>query len=312
MKTKVMQIGVVGALIAIGWIAHTALTTVARTDPQTSSDTLEKFISAEEKRDSNLNRDAIPGVYSREELTARDAIQINLGRWTVKTLSEAIQEFANLSSAGEQVSRISERFLGTPYEENTLVGSKDTQEKLTVHLAGLDCFTYIDYVEASRLSNSYDTFLDTLQHTRYRSGVVRFEYRNHFFSDWVEHNGDQVADVTKKVGGNAAMAVEKELNQKKDGSVFLEGIPVTPRTITYIPSAAITDEIMKKLHTGDYIGVYTDIDGLDVTHTGIFIRNDSGTYLRHASSREETQKVIDENFLTYLKNKPGIVVYRPQ
>lgn len=258
-----------------------------------------------------VHRDPIPGAYSRGELMKRNTIQTNLGDWTEEALSNLIQESKNLSGTGEQVNVISEKFLGTPYKGNTLVGSNDTREKLTVHLAGLDCFTYIDYVEAARLSDSYDTFLSTLQDTRYKYGIAEFQYRNHFFSDWKKHNSDKVADVTKEIGGDAAVSVEKQLNQKKDGSVFLEGIPVTLRAITYIPSTAITKEVVGNLQTGDYIGIYTDIDGLDVTHTGIFIRNDSGTYLRHASSREGVQQVIDDDFLTYTKDKSGILIYRP-
>ncbi len=293
MKAKVILLGMVGMLIGISWIAYSMLSMLAKIEPQEHGDPIPA------------------GVHARERLMARNAIQTNLGNWTKKTLSGVIQGSTHLSDIGEQITHISEKFLGTPYEGNTLVGSAKTREKLTVHLAGLDCFTYIDYVEAARLSDSYDTFLNALQHTRYKSGIVEFQYRNHFFSDWVKYNSDQVSDVTKEVGGNVAIPVKKQLNQKKDGSVFLEGIPILSRTINYIPSTAITDESMKNLRTGDYIGIYTDIDGLDVTHTGIFIKNSRGTYLRHASSREKAQQVIDDDFLTYLKNKPGIVVYRP-
>ncbi len=275
MKTKVLRIVVAIVLVGVVWMGYLYVSAVVRMDP------------------GKVHRDPIPGVYLRGAIL------------------DVLREAAGFSDVGERINIISEKFLGTPYEANTLVGDAETPEELTVYLAGLDCFTYIDYVEAARLSDSYDTFLDELQHTRYKEGVVGFERRNHFFSDWTEYNSDQVSDVTEEVGGDAAIVVEKQLNQKKDGGVFLEGIPIVARTITHIPTAAITDEIVGSLRTGDYIGIYTDIDGLDVTHTGIFIRNDSGIYLRHASSREGAQKVIDDDFLTYLKNTPGIVVYRP-
>ena len=287
---SILQICIVLALV--GYIAYKSLLTPADIHLQRHTDQAPKEQS--------------------EEVLARGAIQTNLGNWTPATLLEVIQKSKNLSDIGKQVNAISENFLGTPYEGNTLIGDAETPEKLTVHLAGLDCFTYIDYVEAVRQSDSYETFLDTLQNTRYKSGIVGFQHRNHFFSDWTEYNKDKVSDVTKEIGGDTAIDVEKQLNQKKDGTVFLKGIPIVSRTITYIPSGAITNEIIKNIRTGDYIGIYTDIKGLDITHTGIFIRNDSGTYLRHASSREEAQQVIDDDFLTYIKNKPGILIYRPQ
>jgi hypothetical protein len=63
--------------------------------------------------------------------------------------------------------------------------------------------------------------------------------------------------------------------------------------------------------SGDFVGIYTDKEGLDVSHTGIIIKKDGKVFLRHASSKEKNQKVVDENLSEYMKNKPGLVVYRP-
>jgi len=66
-----------------------------------------------------------------------------------------------------------------------------------------------------------------------------------------------------------------------------------------------------KLSTGDYVGIYTELPGLDVTHTGIIIKKNGRTYLRHASSRNVNDRVVDEDLLEYMQNKPGLVVFRP-
>ena len=176
----------------------------------------------------------------------------------------------------------------------------------------MDCFTYIDYVEALRLSDTYEDFSPNLKNIRYKQGNVSFQNRNHFFSDWPTQNRKNIMDVTYRVGSGKAIAVEKDLNLKKDGSTFLPGIPIVQREFYYIPTSAIDDEILAKLHTGDYIGIYTEIDGLDVSHTGIVIIKDDGAYLRHASSKKNNQKVVDENLIEYVQNVPGIVVYRPK
>ena len=68
---------------------------------------------------------------------------------------------------------------------------------------------------------------------------------------------------------------------------------------------------MSKLKTGDFAGIYTDKEGLDVSHTGIIIKKGGKVFLRHASSREKNQKVVDEELSEYMQNKPGLVVYRP-
>ena len=69
--------------------------------------------------------------------------------------------------------------------------------------------------------------------------------------------------------------------------------------------------LFRSLQTGDYVGIYTDKEGLDVSHTGIIIRKGGVVFLRHASSKEKNQKVVDEVLSGYMQNKPGLVIYRP-
>jgi hypothetical protein len=47
-----------------------------------------------------------------------------------------------------------------------------------------------------------------------------------------------------------------------------------------------------------------------VSHVGIFVRNHTDVFLRHASSRHG--KVVDEEFHEYISDKPGIIVMRPK
>jgi hypothetical protein len=137
-----------------------------------------------------------------------------------------------------------------------------------------------------------------------------FKNRNHFFSDWPVYNKSKVRDVTGEIGGDKTQATVKQLNRKSDGTYYLPGIPVVERTVTYIPSSEVDEDIIGKMENGDYVGIYTDIDGLDVTHTGIIIKNDSGVYLRHASSKKANERVVDEDLRTYIQNVPGLVIYR--
>jgi hypothetical protein len=235
---------------------------------------------------------------------------IKLGKWNQGNLQELIKE--KPSSIEGQIEFLSAKFLSTPYEASTLTGDTNTPEIFTVNLEGMDCFTYIDYVEALRLSTTLEDFNSNLKDIRYQSGNISFENRNHFFSDWPTQNSKNVGDVTYQIGGSKTIEVEKNLNLKSDGSKFLPGIPVVNRKIYYIPTSEIDDDLLNKLHTGDYVGIYTDIEGLDVTHTGIIIKKDDGVYLRHASSKKKNQKVVDEDFKKYVQNTPGMVIFRPK
>ena len=236
---------------------------------------------------------------------------IDLGNFTQQSIDRIIDNSNELPSVDNKIEKISSSFLNVPYLGHTLIGSNTKEEILTINLSGMDCFTYIDYVEAIRNSSDYYSFKDQVQTIRYRDGIVAYRTRNHFFSDWPINNSSKVKDITKNFGTENTITVKKYLNLKGDGTNYLEGIPVVERKITYIPSEKLSPAILEKLNTGDYIGIYSHLDGLDVSHTGIVVKKDGKIYIRHASSRKVNNKVVDEDLVEYLKNKPGIVVYRP-
>ncbi|HEY3278081.1 MAG TPA: N-acetylmuramoyl-L-alanine amidase-like domain-containing protein [Syntrophorhabdaceae bacterium] len=236
---------------------------------------------------------------------------IKLGKWSVGELERLMEEASSLPETGPRIERISGMLLGTPYRASTLIGSDRIPERLVIDLEGVDCFTLIDYVEAMRLSRSLPGFRDALIRVRYREGRVSFKGRNHFFTDWLYSPRNPVADVTREIGGVECRSAVKRLNLKKDGSLFLPGIEVTEREITYIPGESIDSVLEKRIREGDYIGIYTFEEGLDVSHVGIFVGRENTGRLRHASSSYESRKVVDQPFEDYVSRKPGIIVVRP-
>ena len=240
------------------------------------------------------------------------AAQISLGKWTEDEINILLAAAARLEDVGERIQYISGKFLEIPYRESTLIGNSRTSEEFVVNFSGIDCFTYLDYVEALRQSFSFAEFLERLKKIRYRSGNVSYTMRNHFFTDWREFNDGSIVDVTREIGGEKTRSTLKSLNLRSDGTRILDGIPVESRSIDYIPTASIDEEVLNALNTGDYIGIYTETDGLDVSHVGIAIKHDDGVYMRHTSSAASCSKVTDRLLINYTKEKPGIVVLRPQ
>ncbi len=252
-------------------------------------------------------------VLSAAYTAANDTVEFtDLGKFTEQSINRIIGEKNSNQALETKIGLISEKFLDVPYLGHTLIGSNERQEVLTINLSGMDCFTYIDYVEAIRNASDYGSFSDNVQKIRYKDGIVDYRARNHFFSDWPMSNSGNVKDVTMEIGGDDSITVEKFLNRKNDGSLYLPGIPVVKRNITYIPAGKISPEIISKINTGDYIGIYSGLDGLDVSHTGIAVKKSGKAYLRHASSKKANKKVLDEDLVLYIKNKPGLVIYRPQ
>ena len=243
--------------------------------------------------------------------TETEKEMIDLGRWSKDDLEHIMDTASHLSSPGERAGFISQYFLSTPYLESTLTGSIDEQEVFVVNLGGVDCFTFIDYVEAMRLSGSFDEFKENLKKVRYQYGDVDYRKRNHFFTDWAEFGRANILDVTGAIGGNRTKKVKKILNIKENGTYLLEGITPREREIVYIPVHEMNSFVLAAMRTGDYAGIYTELPGLDVSHAGIIIKAGNGEILlRHASSLEKYRKVIDQPLIEYMADKPGLIVLR--
>jgi len=238
--------------------------------------------------------------------------QIDLGRWTDESLGLLLKEASGISGAGNRIAFLSRHFLKTAYKESTLIGDASSPEVFVINLEAVDCFTFIDYIEAMRLSDSFLEFRENLKKVRYQSGMIAYKNRNHFFTDWREFNCNTLEDVTEKISYGNSQKVVKRLNRKDDGTYFLPGIPVIEREFAYIHSDALDDDVFDNLSTGDYVGMYSKTEGLDVSHAGIIIREHDRFKLRHASSLQKHRRVMDEDLRKYLKAKPGIIVLRPR
>jgi len=226
---------------------------------------------------------------------------------------EVVQVLAavtHLKTPAERIAAISGYFLGRPYAANTLVGGVNEDERLVVNLHEFDCFTFLDTVEALRRTDDPDRFIEMLRYVRYRGGDIAFVARRHFFSDWVADQSLGIVDVTQQVAGVLSVKVKKLLNRRSEEYLWLPGLPVQDREVTYIPSANIDEGTLERLQTGDYVGFYTGQAGLDVSHTGLVVKYDGKVMLRHASSGEGKSRVLDEPLSDYLLNREGLIVYR--
>jgi hypothetical protein len=237
----------------------------------------------------------------------RQDLYLSLGKWTKESLHDLIVHGATIADTSRRILFISSCFLGLPYSNATLIGSPQTEELLVLNLERVDCFTFIDYVEAMRLSSSFDDVIRYLREIRYKEGHVCYAARNHFFSDWLPVS--HVQDMTAEIGGKWTQRATKSLNLRENGAVFLPGIPPVSRTITFVPKTAPWPLLRQGLRMGDYVGIYTETEGLDVSHVGIIVLHNGGLILRHASSL--AGKVVDQNLETYMEGKAGIIVYRP-
>lgn len=234
--------------------------------------------------------------------------KIDLGGWSHDGFNEVLSRASKITLIQDRLAFLSERFSGVPYQADTLIGGIDAPENFVVDFTALDCFTFLDYIAAMSISADFEDFKKNLRRIRYRQGQVAFLERNHFFTDWIYSNPDLFRDITKEIGAEAAVSVTKELNRKEDGALYVNGITVNVRELSYLPTEALDETVLSKISTGDYAGVYSYKAGLDVSHVGILIKKKDGVFIRHASSVKK--KVLDEPLTGYLDGKPGLVILR--
>jgi Protein of unknown function (DUF1460) len=230
---------------------------------------------------------------------------------------------------GEIISAIGNQFIGAKYQAGLL--DKTTQETLFISLQNFDCLLFVETVLALakniyRQDYSYPTFTAQIQNERYRDGKISdYCSRLHYFSEWIADNQKRgnVINITPNLGG---ITLPKKLNYM---SSHWDKYPDTIRTtenyrcivqmennlagieLNYIPQKDI-DKIYPQLQTGDIIGVATNINGLDFTHTGFIDRsNPNKIGFLHASPAGKVTIAPDlKTYVGRVKNAIGIVTVR--
>lgn len=233
----------------------------------------------------------------------------------------------------EIIIEIGKSFLGTDYVANSL--EKGEKEQLVIHLTGLDCYTFLEStlalarcIKSGR--NTFEDYQDELLKIRYRDGILKeYPSRLHYFSDWI-YDMDKRGigkDITKQIGG---IPYKKQIDfmrkhidsyrQLKENPMFVLEIAtiekrISKRKMFYIPQEKI-EKLESKIESGDIIGITTNIEGLDISHTGIAIRMDDGRiHLLHAPNVGYKVQISEKPLSDYIKGnkkQTGIMLLRPQ
>nr|WP_299343309.1 N-acetylmuramoyl-L-alanine amidase-like domain-containing protein [Allomuricauda sp.] len=242
-----------------------------------------------------------------------------------------LKELANLKAlnTGDSLVAIGKYFLGTPYVEKTLeVGKTET---VVINLRGLDCTTFVENVIAFGMilkenQNDFSDFANTIKTIRYRNSILDgYSSRLHYFTDWIRNNEEKgmVVDITSEIGGEIVQKPINFMGTHRNLYPFLESDTnyskileieeeLAKEPLCVLPQDQIKDQ-EHLIHSGDIIALATSIKGLDVTHTGIAIRQNGRIHLLHASSSGEvtiTQEPLVD-YLKKIKSNTGVIVARP-
>jgi hypothetical protein len=221
------------------------------------------------------------------------------------------------------------RFLGAPYEAETL--EREGPEELVINLRAFDCVTFVEnaVVLAGLIRTGKAVFQDyaaALGRIRYRGGRRRgYPSRLHYFTDWLGDNGRKgiVHDITRELGG---IPFRKPIHALTDGreehpplkdAVAFRRMRIIEAACSRRMQCHIAKADLKRaaegIADGDIIGVTTDKQGLDVSHTGIAVHLRGRLHLLHASRKAGKVVLSDVNLDRYLlsqRARTGIIVGR--
>lgn len=240
---------------------------------------------------------------------------------------------SGISQPEALVSFYAHKLLGTPYVAHTLEG--DT-ELLTINIDQLDCTTFVETLYALARTTlqgrqSWRDYAANLESLRYRGGVMGdYSTRLHYISLWIIDNfsrGNLVevtpdlphattmvktinfmsahADSYQSLKGDSAMVVK--IKRMEDG--------LRNHQMPYLKKMWLNkDDVRQALHAGDFVGLVTRIDGLDISHLGIIEKDENGEiYLLDASMSGGKVMIESEPLGRWLKsgkNTLGIRVFR--
>ena len=239
---------------------------------------------------------------------------------------------ANLAErpVGETIQQLGTRFLGRPYLTGPL--DQTESEQLVCRLDGFDCFTFDEAVLAMARavqdgSYSYDQYKNYTRQLRYRDGEIGYCNRQHYYTAFVRQAEEEgvLRNVTEELGGRrrpgfeyAYMGAHRDAYPQLESDSLYQCIQQVEarlnRTMSYryIPQDSIR-AVYDRLQAGDLISTATDIEGLDVTHTGLVYKGQADTTgLLHASTSGGVK--ISPDLQTYVQgvdSQTGILVARP-
>lgn len=241
-------------------------------------------------------------------------------------LIEKIQLARTGSTVAEKTFKVAQSFLGTPYVLGCL--DRTREEKLTVNLRELDCWTFVENSVAIALAGEqgFAAYLEELRQLRYWGGTIDgYGSRIHYFTGWIlqaQKNGI-LQDVTTTIGGVpydkkfGYISARKAKYPKISDPTVLQDIRNAEKRINshkwfYIPKKDIA-HAEHLIQEGDIICMTSFKPDLDIAHQGFAVKKDGHIHLMHASSlagRVIVAKLPLAQYTAAQRGQTGIIVVR--
>jgi len=236
-----------------------------------------------------------------------------------------------INDANELVEFYARMLLGTPYVAHTLEAD---EELLTINIHELDCTTFVETLFAltrTTLTRRYSwrDYAANLENMRYRGGVMGdYSTRLHYISEWIIDNNmrGNMLDITPDLPHVDYIVKNidymthhtdsyRQLKDDSDMVAKIKSHELRNHRFPYIKKSWLNDKGFKAaLRSGDFIGLVTKIEGLDISHMGIIVVDPKGEpYLLDASMSGGEVKVESKPLFKYLersKTNIGVRIFR--
>jgi hypothetical protein len=199
-----------------------------------------------------------------------------------RRISRLIDEARALDSVTARIVFISHALLGTRYRANTLIGGPNKPEELVVRDDAFDCVTFCETVLAAALARDYDGFEPVLRKIRYANGAVRWDERNHYFSQWSRRAIEN--KICRPIELPRSITIDKTVNWGNLGRRQVSMLGVPAASLLARPS---------RLASGDIIGFVSQRANLDFFHTGFVMLGPKGELILRSASQSR-RRVLDE------------------
>ena len=238
---------------------------------------------------------------------------------------------SGIKDANALVEFYARQLLGTPYVAHTLESDK---EILTINIHELDCLTFVEtlYSLARATLNgrySWRDYAANLENIRYRGGTMGdYSSRMHYISEWIIDNNmrGNLEEITPNLP-HADFIVKNidfmthhvdSYRQLKNDTAMVEKIrrfELRNHRFPYLKRSWLDDKGVKAaLKSGDFIGLVTKAEGLDVSHMGMILVDEKGDpYLLDASMSGGKVMLEGKPLFKYLQNSKtniGVRVFR--
>jgi len=254
-------------------------------------------------------------------LTAQATVNVHVVAGTRQRFEQAIS-LVQTMPVNEAIARLAESFLGSPYLAFSL--DRAGSEQLRLDLMQFDCMLFVEQLLTMASADSFQDFADRTRRLRYRNGDVDYCTRQHYFHDWVLSAQDQGfletgsawrGQITRELPLNFMSTHRGRYPALQTPRLFeciLEREQGRRIEQQYLPLASL-DAALPELRSGDLFAVATSVRGLDVSHTGVLVRDGSRLDAIHAAPGHGV--IRSRSFARYLRSVPdaiGAVIVRPR